>query len=459
MASTYTGLGVELQATGENAGTWGTKTNTNLQILEQISGGFTQQAVSDSGDTDLSVTDGGTGATLAHRMIEFTGSLTSGRNVTIPLDVQTFYFLKNSTSGSQNVTFKYVSGSGDTVAVSPSSTAIVFASANDGTNPDIIDIGMGDVTLTGTQTLTNKTLTSPKIGTSILDTNGAELAKVTATSSAVNEFTIANAATGNDPTLSATGDDSNIDIAIKPKGTGETVVGTGAADATITSSGAHNLVLDTNSGTNSGTITITDGSNGNIVIAPNGSGVAQAVDGGDNTAAIKIAGKETIWVPAVAMYPNTTNGCAALAQTELSNGPEIKTLDFDKDSDEFAQFAVAFPKSWNEGTVTFQAFFTAASTNTGTVSWGLSGVAIADNDSCNTAFGTQVAPTAKAHSGTSNDLDVTAESGAVTIAGSPSTDEQVFFQISRDVSEDSLTADAKLLGIKLFFTTDAANDV
>ena len=459
MASTYTGLGVELQATGENAGTWGTKTNTNLQIIEQISGGFTQQAVSDSGDTTLSVTDGGTGATLAHRMIEFTGSLTSGRNVTIPIDVQTFYFLKNSTSGSQNVTFKYVSGSGDSVAVAPAATAVVFASANDGVNPDIISLPSGDVTLTGTQTLTNKTLTSPKIGTSILDTNGAELAKVTATSSAVNEFTIANAATGNDPTLSATGDDSNIDIAIKPKGTGETVVGTGAADATITSSGAHNLVLDTNSGTNSGTITITDGSNGNIIIAPNVSGVAQAVDGGDNTAAVKIAGKETIWVPAVAMYPNSTNGCADLAQTELSNGPEIKTLDFDKDSDEFAQFAVAFPKSWNESTVTFQAFFTADSTNTGTVSWGLSGVAIADNDSCNTAFGTQVAPTAKAHSGTANDLDVTAESGAVTIAGSPSTDEEVFFQISRDVSEDSLTADAKLLGIKLFFTTDAANDV
>ena len=458
MASTYTGLGVELQATGENAGTWGTKTNTNLQIVEQISGGFTQQAVSDSGDTTLSVTDGGTGATLAHRMIEFTGSLTSGRNVTIPLDVQTFYFLKNSTSGSQNVTFKYVSGTGDTVAVSPSATAVVFASANDSTNPDIISLPSGDVTLTGTQTLTNKTLTSPKIGTSILDTNGAELAKVTATSSAVNEFTIANAATGNDPTLSATGDDSNIDIAIKPKGTGETVVGTGAADATVTSSGAHNLVLDTNSGTNSGTITITDGANGNIVIAPNGTGVAQAVDGGDNTAAIKIAGKESIWVPANAMYPNTTSGCADIAQVELSNGPEIKTLDFDKDSDEFAQFAVAFPKSWNEGTVTFQAFFTADSTNTGTVSWDLQGVACADNDTINVAFGTAVAPTAKAHCGTAKDLDVTAESGAVTIAVSPSTDEDVFFQISRDVSEDSLTADAKLLGIKLFFTTDAAND-
>ena len=457
MATTYTPLGIELQATGENAGTWGTKTNTNLQIVEQISGGFTTQAVSDSGDTTLSVSDGSTGATLSHRIIEFTGSLTGSRNVTIPLDVQNFYILKNSTSGSQNVVFKYVSGSGDSITLTPGAVKLVYATANDGTNPDIDDCGF--ITASSTDTLTNKTLTSPKIGTSILDTNGAELFLLTATGSAVNEFTIANAATGNDPTLSATGGDSNIDIAIKPKGSGETVFGTGAADATITSSGAHNLILDTNSGTNSGTITITDGANGNIVIAPNGTGVAQAVDGGDNTAAIKIAGKETIWVPASAMYPNTTSGCADLEQVELSNGPEIKTLDFDKDSDEFAQFAVAFPKSWNESTVTFQAYFTADSTNTGTVSWALSGVSCADNDTINVAFGTAVAPTAKAHSGTANDLDVTAESGAVTIAGSPSTDEEVFFQIQRDVSEDSLTADAKLLGIKLFFTTDAANDV
>ena len=137
---------------------------------------------------------------------------------------------------------------------------------------------------------------------------------------------------------------------------------------------------------------------------------------------------------------------------------EIKTLDFDKDSDEFAQFCVAFPKSWNEGTVTFQAFFTANSTNTGDVVWTLAGTALADNGSLNTAFGTAVATTGKAHSGTANDLDVTAESGAVTIAGSPSTDEYVFFEIKRDVSEDSLTADAKLLGVKLFFTTDAGND-
>ena len=75
MASTYTPLGAELQATGENAGTWGTKTNTNLQLIEQIVGGFTQQAVTDGADTDLSFSDGSTGATLAHRVIEFTGTI------------------------------------------------------------------------------------------------------------------------------------------------------------------------------------------------------------------------------------------------------------------------------------------------------------------------------------------------------------------------------------------------
>jgi hypothetical protein len=473
MASTYTPLGIELQATGENAGTWGTKTNTNLQIIEQISGGYTTQSIAGGAQTTaLSVSDGSTGATLSHRMIEFTGTISGNQIVTIPLDVQTFYFLRNSTSGSHTVQFKYASGSGDsfTFAAGNKGDALVFATGNDGTNPDIDTLPAGDVTLTGTETLTNKTLTSPKIGTSILDTNGNELALLTATSSAVNEFTVANAATGAGPTLSSTGDDSNIDINITPKGTGDvvlagdtvkvgdsgaaaTLTSNGAGTLTVTTGGATDLVLNTNSGTSSGSITITDGADGNINIAPNGTGVVQA--GGS---AVKVAGKETIWVPAVAMYPNSTNGCADLAQVELANGPEIKTLDFDKDADEFAQFAVAFPKSWNEGTVTFQAFFTADTTNTGTTAWGLSGVAISDDDSCNTAFGTQVVATAKAMSGTANDLAVAAESGAVTIAGSPAAGDEVFFQISRDVSADSLTADAKLLGIKLFFTTDAAND-
>jgi len=172
---------------------------------------------------------------------------------------------------------------------------------------------------------------------------------------------------------------------------------------------------------------------------------------------IKVAGVETIYVPAAAMYPNSTAGCADLEQVELSNGPELKCLDFDASSDENAQFTVAFPKSWNEGTVTFQAFFTVTGTNTGTVAWGLSGVSFADNADINTAFGTNVVATAKAHSGTSNDMDVTAVSGAVTITGA-AVDTQTYFQVMRDVSADTQTGDARLLGIKLFFTTDASND-
>jgi hypothetical protein len=172
---------------------------------------------------------------------------------------------------------------------------------------------------------------------------------------------------------------------------------------------------------------------------------------------IKVAGVETIYVPAAAMYPNSTAGCADLEQVELSNGPELKCLDFDASSDENAQFTVAFPKSWNEGTVTFQAFFTVTGTNTGTVAWGLSGVSFADNADMNTAFGTNVVATAKAHSGTSNDMDVTAVSGAVTITGA-AVDTQTYFQVMRDVSADTQTGDARLLGIKLFFTTDASND-
>jgi hypothetical protein len=143
MASTYTPLGVELQATGENAGTWGTKTNTNLELIEQILGGFTQQSIAGGAQTTaLTVSDGSTGATLAHRMIEFTGTITGNQIVTIPLDVQTFYIIKNSTSGAHTVQFKYATGSGSSITFSTTDkgTKILFAKADDGTNPNIEDV-------------------------------------------------------------------------------------------------------------------------------------------------------------------------------------------------------------------------------------------------------------------------------------------------------------------------------
>ena len=284
MASTFSPLGIELQATGENAGTWGTKTNTNLELIEQISGGFTQQSIAGGAQTTaLSVSDGSTGAVMAHRMIEFTGTISGNQIVTIPNDAQNFYILRNSTSGSHTVQFKYATGSGSTFTFSATDKGdkIVFAAANDSTNPDIKTLAIG----TGISDVVDDT--SPQLGGNldtnshniliddahfIADENSNEQIIFQTTSSAVNQFDVTNAATGNAPSISATGDDSNIDLALIPKGTGETKVGTGSADATITSSGAHNLILDTNSGTNSGVITIVDGANGNITITPNGSG-------------------------------------------------------------------------------------------------------------------------------------------------------------------------------------------
>ena len=293
MASSYTPLGIELQATGENAGTWGTKTNTNLQIVEQISGGYTTQAVSDSGDTTLSVSDGSTGATLSHRIIEFTGSLTSGRNVTIPLDVQNFYILKNATSGSQTVTFKYATGSGTSAAIANGKTVIAYAKADDGTNPNISTVALAADVVDDTSPQlggnldTNSFMIDFDTSHGIRDENGNEQLFFSTTSSAVNYVNVTNAATGNDPKIAAAGDDSNIGLQIAPKGSGELVVGTGSAAPTITSAGAYDLTLDTNSGTNSGTITITDGADGNITATPNGTGVVE-IGGNTNPGTLQL---------------------------------------------------------------------------------------------------------------------------------------------------------------------------
>jgi hypothetical protein len=248
MASTYTPLGVELMATGENAGTWGTKTNTNLTLAEQLLGGYLEVSIAGGVQTTpLDVVDGNTTGKAQNRIIKLTGAITGNQTVTLPVLMENFYIIENATTGAYTVELKAASGSGATVTWSATDKGwkILYA---DGvaTNTGVYDTGFsttdGDVTLTGTQTLTNKTLTAPKIGTSILDTNGNELFLLTATASAVNELTLANATTGNSPVLSATGDDSNIGITLTPKGTGEVVIAAGNLNygsTAVTATGAE----------------------------------------------------------------------------------------------------------------------------------------------------------------------------------------------------------------------------
>jgi hypothetical protein len=229
MASTYTPLGVELQATGENAGTWGTKTNTNLQILEQISGGFIAKSIAGGAQTTaLAVSDGSTGAELAHRMIDFTGTITGNQIVTIPLDVQTFYILRNSTSGAYTVQFKYASGSGSTFTFTATqkTTKIVFAAANDSTNPDIIQIQTGGDVVDDTSPQlggnldTNSFMIDFDDAHGIRDENANEQLIFETTSSAVNHVDITNAAASSSPQIGAVGDDTNISLKLRPKATG-----------------------------------------------------------------------------------------------------------------------------------------------------------------------------------------------------------------------------------------------
>jgi len=407
MASTFTDLGIELMATGENAGTWGTKTNANLNLIEQLTGGVNSQAVTDSGTpTALTIADGALTGTAQHRVIELTGSISGARVVTFPLLTENFYIIKNGTTGASTVQIKAVSGSGATVTFSATDKGyklIYFDGVATNTGCFEATVGaQGDVTLTGTQTLTNKTLTSPKIGTNILDTNGNELINLTATGSAVNEITIANAGTGvTGPVISATGE-TNVGININPKGTG------------VLRSG---------------------------------------------TAAVKIAGTETMWVPAAAMYGATTNGADAQQVETTATRPDMKVLDFDAGTNEFAQFSVAFPKSWNEGTITYQVFWTPSNTNTGNCIFRLSGVSVGDGDTIDVAYGTNQDIT-DAGIGTVEDQQVSGVSPAVTIAGSPAVDQLCYLQLQRDATAgaDTFTGDARVLGIKIFFTTDAAND-
>ena len=97
MASTYTNLGIELMATGENAGTWGTKTNANLQLIQQLLGGYLSLSIAGGAGTQaLDIDDGALTGTAQQRIIEFTGTISGNRIITIPDSIDNFFFIKNN---------------------------------------------------------------------------------------------------------------------------------------------------------------------------------------------------------------------------------------------------------------------------------------------------------------------------------------------------------------------------
>ena len=429
MASTFVNnLRLNEMATGDQSGTWGTTTNLNLELIGQALGWGTR-AIANASTDNITIADGASDADRS-MALKLTGGGQACTITILPNTSSKVWIMDNATAA----TLTFTQGSGANVAILSGETKII-ATDGGGSSAVVYDL-LTDVNLAGTTktaVLTNAGLltTATLTNQGLLTNEGNVTLK---SDSAVLGFgadtdTTLTHTDGSGLTLNSTNKIMFNDASQFIHATNATTLNLAATDE---------IQLDATAIDINGTMDIS----GTLTNA---------------TAAVKVAGLETIYVPAGAMYPNTTNGCSGLIQVELSNGPELSVLDFAADADHFAQFSVIFPKSWNEGTVTFQAFFTVTGTNTGTVAWGLSGVSIADNVSNNTAFGTNVVATAKSHSGTSNDLDVSAVSGDVTIA-SAAADTFTHFQIMRDTSADTQTGTARLQGIKLFFTTDAKND-
>jgi len=221
MASAYsTDLKLELMVTGENSGTWGDKTNTNLNLVQQAIAGYEAIDVA-SADVTLAMTNAAL-SNARNMVLNLTGTLAANRSLNVPDGIEKTYIVADSTTrAGYTLTIKTVSGTG--VAIPAGKTVLVFA---DGTN--VVDVFFmkdlvedttpqlgGNLDANGNNILIDS-------GNFIGDENGLEQVKFATTASAVNELTVTNAATGNAPEVSATGGDTNVDLNLTPKGIGRT---------------------------------------------------------------------------------------------------------------------------------------------------------------------------------------------------------------------------------------------
>ncbi len=158
--ATYSNLGIKLIGTGEESGTWGTSTNTNLELVDQAISGYVSHALSDA-DTALNVSDGSS-SDARNKYINFTGTLSTNRTITLgPNDLEKTWYVKNSTTGGYSLTFKQGS-SGTTVVVPNGITAMIFSDGGGATNGDVAN-GIGRLL---TQGIIPETTNTYDLGTS-----------------------------------------------------------------------------------------------------------------------------------------------------------------------------------------------------------------------------------------------------------------------------------------------------
>ena len=573
MPSTYTAsLRTEQQAALENDTTWGAKANAALQQLEDAIAGYVSVTQGDVPNYALTALNGTTDE-ARNMYVKVSGAMTAQRNVVCPT-AEKLYFVENATTGGFDIVFKTTAGTGITV---PSGKKRIVMC--DGTN--VIDAlndlatastiaGVEIVTLSATQSLTNKSITIKDTNLTITDdADVTKIAKFEASSistATTRTFTLPNASdtlvvaagtqtlsnktlgitttatfldnlftlqdnvdntkqfqlqlasitTGTTATWTIPGaTDTFVGIAaaqaltnktlgitttvtfldslftlqdnvdntkqfqfqLSSVTTGTTATWTipGASDSFVGIAAVQTLSNKTLDNTTTLTVkdalfTIQDDADTTKQAKFQASGITTAttrtytlpnVDGtllhttgvGSALTGIRIQGKETIWVTSGAMVPPVTNG-ATVGSTEGTNF-SYRTLDFTSANAKLAYFNIAMPKSWNLGTITFVPYWTAsAGTAAQTCTWSLNAVSASDDDVFDAAVGT--AQTSADSLLVTNDLHIGPESSAITIAGAISANDLVSFKIGRTAG--TLTGDAKLIGVKIFYTTNAADD-
>jgi hypothetical protein len=399
MPSAYTArLKLEKQASGENSGTWGDLVNYTFNRLDASIEGY--QAVNVAGSANVTLTSNNAttntnDSTTDDQVHNRTLELTG----TLTGNINVFTGdVENSFLVFNNTSGSYTLTFGPTtgtgVVLKQGAKTLVYSDAS--TMFDVM-ADLGDITATSI------TPGSVKFAddTGIQDAAGNEQVYFSQAATAVNYLDITNAAAGAAPNVAAVGGDANVSLSLMAKGSG-----------TVQASG-------------------------NVV---------------------STAGLQTMFIPAQAMFGTTTNGAESAAVETTATRPEMKVLDFDASTIEYSQFSVAMPKSWDEGVITFQAFWSPSNTDTGAALIGLQGVSVANDGTSDVTFDTAVDVTDNG-TGTVEDVLVSPVSANVTVK-TAAADTYTYFQVARNATSgsDSFTGDVRLLGIKLFYTTDAAND-
>jgi hypothetical protein len=182
MASTYTtDLAIQLMATGENAGTWGAITNTNLVVVQQAIAGYESISIAGGAQTTALVMTQNALANARNAVIKLSGTITGNQIVTVPNGIEKTWIVSNGTTGAFTVNFKYAStGTGQTWSTTDKGIKILYA---DGSDIQVTDLSTLSGQIVAAQ-ITNSTITQAKlasnsIGTAQLQTNAVTAIKIT----------------------------------------------------------------------------------------------------------------------------------------------------------------------------------------------------------------------------------------------------------------------------------------